>query len=157
MKKVWYFKTQIGTIAIGCDERGITDVAPARVDGIKEKTPLIERAASEIDEYLRGERREFDLPLSVSGTEFQKAVWRELQKIPYGETRSYGDIAKAVGNPKAQRAVGTANNRNKIMIIIPCHRVIGANGHLTGYAGGLDMKKRLLDIEKAGCKAGSEK
>ncbi|MCD8180046.1 MAG: methylated-DNA--[protein]-cysteine S-methyltransferase [Firmicutes bacterium] len=157
MKKVWYFKTQIGTIAIGCDERGITDVTPSRVDGIEEKTPLIERAASEIDEYLKGERREFDLPLSVSGTEFQKAVWRELQKIPYGETRSYGDIAKSMGNPKARRAVGTANNRNKIMIIIPCHRVIGANGHLTGYAGGLDMKKRLLDIEKAGCKTDSEK
>ena len=90
----------------------------------------------------------FDLPLDPIGTEFQKKVWQALKEIPFGETRSYGEIAKLIGNEKASRAVGMANNKNPIAIIIPCHRVIGANGKLVGYAGGLDLKEKLLKLEK---------
>ena len=99
-------------------------------------------------EYLEGKRREFDLPLAPAGTEFMLRVWKALQDIPYGETRSYKDIATMAGNSKACRAVGMANNRNPISIFIPCHRVIGANGVLVGYGGGLDKKTFLLDLEK---------
>ncbi len=91
----------------------------------------------------------FDLPLEPAGTEFQKSVWVALQAIPYGETRSYGDMARQIGNPKACRAVGMANNRNPISIVIPCHRVIGADGSLVGYGGGLDLKQKLLTLEGA--------
>ena len=100
-------------------------------------------------EYLDGKRKEFDFPYKMIGTEFQKKVWHALTKIPYGETRTYKEIATAVGNPKASRAVGMANNRNPIFIVVPCHRVIGANGKLVGYAGGLDMKDALLSLEKS--------
>lgn len=101
-------------------------------------------------EYEKGVRKSFDLPLHIKGTEFQKKVWNALLEIPYGETRSYQDIAIRIGNPKAVRAVGGACNRNPIGIIIPCHRVVGKNGSLTGYAGGLDYKKMLLEHEKMG-------
>lgn len=101
----------------------------------------------QLQEYFAGEREEFDLPLHVTGTEFQVQVLAELQRIPYGETTSYGDIAKRIGRPKAVRAVGAANGRNPIPIIIPCHRVIGSNGDLTGFGGGLDTKKALLRLE----------
>ncbi|MGN1317063.1 MAG: methylated-DNA--[protein]-cysteine S-methyltransferase [Acutalibacteraceae bacterium] len=102
----------------------------------------------QIQEYINGERTDFDLNYRLSGTEFQLSVWRELLKIPYGETRTYKEIAAAMGNSKASRAVGMANNKNPLHIIIPCHRVIGSNGSLTGYAGGLDVKEKLLDIER---------
>ena len=95
-----------------------------------------------------GRRREFQLPLAPKGTEFQQKVWKALLDIPYGETRSYGEIARAIGNPKASRAVGMANNRNPIAIIIPCHRVIGSTGKLVGYGGGLDKKEFLLNLER---------
>jgi methylated-DNA-[protein]-cysteine S-methyltransferase len=101
----------------------------------------------ELSEYFSGKRTSFDLPLNPSGSAFQKRVWEQLRLIPCGQTRSYGDIAKAVGNPKAARAVGHANNRNPIMIIIPCHRVIGADGSLVGFGGGLEVKQFLLDLE----------
>ncbi len=101
----------------------------------------------QLEEYFAGERREFELDLAPSGTPFQLSVWRELRAIPYGETASYGEIAAAVGQPGAARAVGGANNRNPIAIIVPCHRVIGANGTLTGYGGGLPRKQRLLALE----------
>lgn len=114
-----------------------------------EENPLLEKACVQIDEYLAGEREEFVLPIRFVGTRFQEEVWCALLEIPYGETCTYADIAKAVGRPKACRAVGLANNRNPIPLIVPCHRVIGANGRLTGYAGGLDMKKKLLDIERS--------
>ena len=100
-----------------------------------------------MQEYFAGDRKDFDLPLNVSGTEFQVQVLEELQRIPYGETRSYGDIAKRIGRPKAMRAVGAANGRNPIPIIIPCHRVIGSGGDLTGFGGGLDTKEALLRLE----------
>ncbi len=98
----------------------------------------------ELDEYFSGSRTEFDIEVVPDGTEFQQQVWSELQKIPFGQTATYGDIAKRIGNPSASRAVGLANNKNPIPIIIPCHRVIGANGKLVGFAGGLDAKKSLL-------------
>ena len=101
----------------------------------------------QLTEYFAGERKAFDLPLALEGTEFQLAVLEELKKIPYGETTSYGDIAKRIGRPKAVRAVGAANGRNPIPIIVPCHRVIGSDGSLTGFAGGLDMKRKLLELE----------
>jgi methylated-DNA-[protein]-cysteine S-methyltransferase len=119
--------------------------APAAFN--KTETPLIKKTAAQIDEYLSGKRKQFTIPIALQGTEFQTAVWRELQKIPYGETRSYKDIAAAIGRPKAVRAVGMANNRNPIVIIVPCHRVIGHDGSLTGYGGGLPLKRRLLEKE----------
>lgn len=102
----------------------------------------------QITEYLNGQRREFDFPYLLQGTEFQRKVWRALCAIPYGETRTYGEIAAAVGNPKACRAVGMANHQNPILIAVPCHRVIGANGKMVGYGSGLDMKEALLQLEK---------
>ena len=113
------------------------------------ETPLIKKASVQLTEYFAGKRAEFDLPLAPAGTEFQRSVWRALQTIPFGETRSYVDIAVQIGNPKACRAVGMANNRNPIAIIIPCHRVIGRDGSLVGYGGGLDIKQHLLDLENA--------
>jgi methylated-DNA-[protein]-cysteine S-methyltransferase len=105
-------------------------------------------AAAQLDEYFAGERTEFDLDLELVGTAFQREVWAALQTIPYGETRSYGEIADQIGKPGAFRAVGLANGRNPIGIIVPCHRVIGASGSLIGYGGGLDRKKALLDLEQ---------
>jgi len=111
------------------------------------ETELIRRAFGQIEEYLAGRRKSFDLPLYAEGTAFMRQVWDALCRIPYGETRSYRDIAVAVGRPAAARAVGLANKRNPIALIIPCHRVIGADGSLTGFGGGLDMKRRLLELE----------
>jgi methylated-DNA-[protein]-cysteine S-methyltransferase len=102
----------------------------------------------QIDEYFHGNRRYFDFPLDFSGTPFQVSVWRELLKIPYGETRSYGDIARNLGKPNAARAVGMANHENHLAIVIPCHRVVGQDGSLTGYAGGIRVKQQLLSLER---------
>lgn len=117
--------------------------------GIVQETPLIKDAFRQLFEYLIGERKEFDLPIRMRGTEFQKRVWRALLDIPYGETRSYKQIAEAIGNPKGMRAVGMANNRNQLLVVVPCHRVIGANGNLVGYGEGLEMKEFLLRLEKS--------
>lgn len=114
----------------------------------KEKTSVILKAEQELKEYFSGNRREFSVSVHPTGTEFQRNVWHALCDIPYGETRSYKDIAAAIGNPRACRAVGMANHHNPIMIFIPCHRVIGADGSLTGYAGGLDGKEALLELER---------
>lgn len=116
-------------------------------DFIEKDTKLLVKAKNELEEYFEGKRKEFDLPLKQEGTEFQKKVWNALSKIPYGEKRTYKEIAKMIGNEKASRAVGMANNKNNIPIIIPCHRVIGSNGKLVGYVLGLDMKQYLLDLE----------
>ncbi|MFD9908979.1 methylated-DNA--[protein]-cysteine S-methyltransferase [Streptomyces sp. NPDC059063] len=104
-------------------------------------------ATAQLAAYFAGELREFDLPLSLDGTPFQRSVWQQLLKIPYGQTRTYGQLADALGNPAASRAVGLANGKNPIGVIVPCHRVVGANGSLTGYGGGLDRKRRLLEFE----------
>ncbi|MDF1667694.1 MAG: methylated-DNA--[protein]-cysteine S-methyltransferase [Planctomycetota bacterium] len=109
--------------------------------------PILNKAAEQIDEYFAGTRRAFDLAIRPFGTAFQDSVWKRLAEIPYGETRSYGELAKDLGDVKKARAVGMANGRNPISIILPCHRVIGANGSLTGYGGGLDAKSQLLDLE----------
>jgi len=114
---------------------------------VKSDTPLIKETVKQLDEYFSGKRRDFNLPLVLHGTDFQVKVWNALRQIPYGETCTYGEIARMIGSPKACRAVGMANNRNPIPVIIPCHRVIGSNGSLTGYAGGLEIKQKLLNLE----------
>ena len=108
----------------------------------------------QLSEYFSGSRQEFDLTISPKGTVFQQRIWQELQKIPFGRTASYGDIARRVGNPKASRAVGMANSKNPIPIIVPCHRVIGKDGSLTGFGGGLEIKKQLLKLEKVSLRDG---
>lgn len=118
------------------DPTHLRDTAPLR--------PVIEQLA----EYFAGDRRDFDLALAPSGTPFQRRVWSALEEIPYGQTRSYRDIAERIGSPKAVRAVGLANGRNPISVVVPCHRVVGANGSLTGYGGGLANKQLLLDLEQ---------
>ena len=110
-------------------------------------TPLLRRATGQLNEYFAGTRQEFDLPLEPSGTEFQLDCWRALSQIPYGETRSYGEQARNLGRPDRARAVGSANGANPIAIILPCHRVIGADGSLVGFGGGLETKRRLLELE----------
>jgi methylated-DNA-[protein]-cysteine S-methyltransferase len=110
--------------------------------------PVLDEAARQLAEYFAGERRDFDLPLDPVGTPFQLAVWAALRDIPYAETINYGQLAGRVGNPHASRAVGLANGRNPISIVVPCHRVIGANGSLTGYGGGLERKRTLLELER---------
>lgn len=157
MENAYFYQTDLGKIMIVDDEIGITRVS--LVDKSKEEslpssirlmeTELIREAADQLIEYLEGNRREFRVKLNPQGTVFQRQVWDALQNIPYGETRSYKQIAQAIGNEKASRAVGMANHNNPIMCIIPCHRVIGSNGSLVGYAGGLDIKIQLLDLEKA--------
>lgn len=112
------------------------------------ESKLLREARQEVLEYLAGRGKKFSAPLDLQGTPFQLAVWKELIGIPYGETRAYGQIAAKAGNPKASRAVGMACNRNPVAIIVPCHRVVGSDGRLVGYAGGLDIKKRLLDLEQ---------
>ena len=112
--------------------------------------PLLSESVRQLRAYLAGELREFSLPLDLQGTPFQLRVWRELQTIPFGESRSYSQIAQAIGAPRAVRAVGAANGANPVAIIVPCHRVIGSSGKLTGYGGGLPLKRRLLDLESAG-------
>lgn len=109
---------------------------------------VLDHATAQVAEYFAGERTDFDLPLDPAGTEFQRATWLALRAIPYAETINYGQLAGRVGNPRASRAVGLANGRNPISIVVPCHRVIGANGSLTGYGGGLDRKRLLLDLER---------
>lgn len=118
----------------------------AQVGSKEEK--LLDKVEKQITEYLLGKRKKFDVTLELEGTEFQKSVWRELLKIPYGETRSYKQIAEGVKKPKAFRAVGTANGRNPVSIIVPCHRVINEGGKMGGYAGGLNIKETLLSLEK---------
>ncbi|HLG19093.1 MAG TPA: methylated-DNA--[protein]-cysteine S-methyltransferase [Bdellovibrionota bacterium] len=117
------------------------------VELVRKQTPLIEQAGRQIIEYFTGKRQAFDLPLDLRGTDFQKKVWRTLLRIPYGKQWSYHDVAKAIGKPKATRAVGLANNANPIPIVVPCHRVIGKDGSLVGYGGGLPLKTRLLALE----------
>lgn len=151
MKSVFFYETEIGRIGIAEDNSAITDIffkGEELTEYEIKETPLIKKAYSEIKEYLEGKRKSFDVPLCTIGTEFQQKVWNALKCIPYGETRSYEDIAIEVGNKKACRAVGMANNRNPISIIIPCHRVVGKDGKLVGYGGGLNIKEHLLKLEK---------
>lgn len=154
MENVFFYDMKIGRFAIMDDGKDITGMETAGKVNSKDmnvcETELIREAGRQLTEYLEVGRKNFDLPLNPKGTDFQKKVWKALCDIPYGETRSYKQVAEAVGNPKATRAVGMANNRNPIMIFIPCHRVIGSDGSLVGYGGGLDMKEKLLSIEQNG-------
>jgi methylated-DNA-[protein]-cysteine S-methyltransferase len=153
MKNVFFYETSVGEIGIAEVDNKITNVffnksyLPQDRYIIKE-TPLLMNAAIQLKEYLCGKRNCFELPLAPEGTAFRQGVWQALCAIPYGETRSYKDIACSIGNEKACRAVGSANNKNPIPFFIPCHRVIGADGKLVGYLGGLETKKFLLDLEK---------
>ncbi|MCL1963800.1 MAG: methylated-DNA--[protein]-cysteine S-methyltransferase [Firmicutes bacterium] len=153
MKKASFYDMPTGRIGIAEADGAIANVFfghTVRPEAYEtEETPLIRRAAEQLFEYFEGRRRAFDLPLQPIGTRFERAVWDTLLTIPYGETRTYGQVAMRIGNPKACRAVGRANGRNPISIFIPCHRVIGAGGALTGYAGGVEMKERLLGMEAA--------
>lgn len=135
------------TLADETDCGALTAIRFGDEDGADGSAVLV-RAQRQLEEYFRGERTRFDLPLQPKGTPFQLAVWQALTEIPYGETASYGDVARAVGRPKAFRAVGMANHCNPIPIIVPCHRVIGSDGRLTGYAGGLEIKRALLELEQ---------
>ncbi len=146
------YQTILGNIQILEESGGIIGVSFRRIypeNFVDRETSTIRETFRQLSEYFAGNRKTFDLPLNPAGTNFQKKVWRELIKIPYGETRSYKQIAELIGNPKACRAIGSANNKNPIIIIIPCHRVIGATGKLIGYGGGLDRKKCLLKLEKS--------
>jgi methylated-DNA-[protein]-cysteine S-methyltransferase len=140
-------------LALVAGERGIEQI---RFDGIPpedavrhDDVPVLKQASQQLQAYFDGALRTFDLPLSPHGTAFQQSVWDALLAIPYGETRSYREVAAGIGTPKAVRAVGAANGQNPIPIVIPCHRVIGSNGKLTGFGGGLPLKRRLLDLESA--------
>lgn len=150
MKYTHTYKTIIGNIEIIEEDKYIIGVNFNTESSIEDKeTELIKETYKQIKEYLEGKRKIFDIPIKMKGTKFQKKVWKELTKIPYGETRSYKQIAEGIGKPKASRAVGMANHNNPIAIIVPCHRVIGTNNKLVGYAGGLDIKEKLLKIEKS--------
>lgn len=142
------FDSVIGRIVVEDDGSFITRLYMDNAFiGTGDKSRLFTVTKTQLEEYFCGKRREFDIPLKLNGTEFQKTVWNALLTVPYGKTASYKDIAALIGKPKAARAVGGANNKNPIMIIVPCHRVVGANGSLTGYAYGTDIKQKLLDIE----------
>jgi len=151
MKKAYFYDFPLGRIGIAEEGGAVTNVffgnTVKPVEFETEETRFLKRAAEQLFQYFAGERRVFDLPLAPEGTSFERAVWNALLAIPYGETRTYGQIAAALQKPKASRAVGRANGRNPISIFIPCHRVIGADGSLTGYAGGVEMKKALLLLE----------
>ncbi len=144
--------TPLGPVCLVEDARGIRSLK--FMDGGTDLTPPVRPgiyladAGRQLAEYFAGKRRAFDVPLSVHGSKFQEAVWGALQTIPYGETRSYQQIARQIGSAKAARAVGMANNRNPILILIPCHRVVGKDGTLVGYAGGIERKQYLLDLER---------
>jgi len=145
------FDSPVGELLVETDGTSIVQLKSERKanpGGKKEISLMTTRAAVQLREYFNGKRKNFDLPLKPNGTNFQRQVWDALMEIPYGETGSYKQIAQAIDNPDAYRAVGNANNRNPIWIMIPCHRVIGADGTLTGYGGGLEMKQILLNIEK---------
>ena len=150
-RPVLYRDYPIGTLGLMDDGQGLSRVFLRRegvsCDFPEGETALTVRAAAELEEYFDRRRKTFTVPLSPHGTQFQLAVWRALRDIPYGQTRTYGEIAGLVGRPKAARAVGMANHDNPLLIFTPCHRVVGKDGSLTGFACGLEVKRRLLDLE----------
>ncbi len=150
-------KSPVGLITLIASEKALVSLlwpsSSAKLElpekTIKKENSILTATTTQLEEYFAGKRKIFDLPLDPQGTEFQKLVWQQLAKIPYGKFISYGEQARRLGRPKAARAVGAANGKNPISIIIPCHRVLGASGTLTGYAGGLEVKQRLLRLEGA--------
>ena len=150
MKGTAIYRSPGGALQLEYEDGEVVSLRKAEEDAAEsEENALTALIFRQLDEYFAGTRRSFDFPCRAQGTPFQRKVWAALRDIPYGETRTYGDIARAIGQPKAARAVGMANNRNPIYIATPCHRVIGADGSLVGYGGGLAMKAALLELEKA--------
>lgn len=161
---VWAaMKSRVGTIRVAATSRGVCKIAlgketaqaffgwlehhVSRAPGKPERSGIVALALDQIAEYLNGERRDFDLPLDLRGTEFQRSAWSAVAGIPYGQTRTYAQIAQAIGKPFAVRAVGAANGANPLPLVVPCHRVLGSDGSLTGYGGGLEVKQKLLEME----------
>jgi methylated-DNA-[protein]-cysteine S-methyltransferase len=155
MKNICFYESIVGKIAVAMEGDFLVNIFyEYRFGALKEErfigreTEEMANVFEQIQEYLRGKRKIFDVKMLLRGTDFQKKVWEQLEKIPHGETRSYKEIAQQIGVPKSARAVGMANHHNPIPLIIPCHRVIGASGKLVGYGGGLDLKQKLLTLEK---------
>lgn len=148
MKYELLMDSPVGVLTMKSDGENLTELRFGDQRVGLDSCPILKQAAEQVSEYFSGQRREFTIPLKAEGTAFQCKVWDALRSIPYGETATYADIAGIVGNPKAYRAVGGANNRNPLAIVVPCHRVIGANGKLVGYAGGMDVKEYLLKLEQ---------
>lgn len=152
-----YYASPLGTVTLQANEQGLlgvwfeTHTTKPEDLGIQEDSfPIFQSVKEQLERYFAGDAVQFDVPIAAKGTPFQQSVWHALTTIPYGETWSYAQLADAIGNPKAVRAVGLANGKNPVSVIVPCHRVIGKNGKLTGYAGGIERKQRLLTIEGIG-------
>jgi methylated-DNA-[protein]-cysteine S-methyltransferase len=152
----WVMNSKIGRLYLVASEKGLQGVYWRKqsvpmmksLSDVRSEIRILSNTARELEEYFEGKRKKFDLPLDVNGTPFQTLVWKQLSKIPYGKTYSYSDIAERIKNAKAVRAVGTANGKNPLCIIVPCHRVIAADGSMGGYSGGLAIKAKLLELEK---------
>ncbi len=148
-----YLDTPIGTLRLLAENAQLVNIEFAGQYGangaVENNDTVLAACAAQLTDYFAGKRRHFDLPLAPQGSPFQLSVWAALANIPFGQVRSYRDIAQSIGNPAAVRAVGAANGRNPLPIVVPCHRVIGSNGALTGFAGGLEVKRFLLDLERA--------
>ena len=166
---IQHHQTQIGELLLGSfgnrlcllgfgdqeARRAIDDWIRKKLDAesVDQSDEVLEKTRKQVDEYLKGNRKEFDIPLLMVGTDFQKRVWKALLRVPYGATSTYGQIAEEIGSPRAVRAVGNANRANPVSIIVPCHRVIGSDGELVGYGGGLSLKKWLLRLEQGDTRA----
>lgn len=151
-----YYQSPNGQMTIQANDIGllgawfeIQTTQPQELGAYSDDHAILNQTKIQLEEYFSGSRTQFDLPLAAKGTDFQQSVWQALCKIPYGETWSYQQLADEIGNPKAVRAVGLANGKNPISVIVPCHRVIGKNGKLTGYAGGVETKEKLLQLERS--------
>ena len=151
MKTYYTYNTSIGECTLVEEDHFLIEIHYGKetIDGLYQTNDLLDQTFRELEEYFKGQRKEFNIPLQMKGTPFQLKVWEALCTIPYGKTCSYQDIAIQIGNPKAVRAVGMANNRNPIPFIVPCHRVIGKNKKLVGYAYGVELKQRLIEMEKS--------
>ncbi len=152
-----YYDSPLGTVTLQANEQGLLGVwfethttKPEDLGTQEDSFPIFQSVKEQLERYFAGDAVQFDVPIAAKGTPFQQSVWHALTTIPYGETWSYAQLADAIGNPKAVRAVGLANGKNPVSVIVPCHRVIGKNGKLTGYAGGIERKQRLLAIEGIG-------
>ncbi len=154
MKSLFFYQTPIGSLGIVENNKTVTHLffegEPVPTEALMQETKLLKEAGHQLQLYFAGQLREFNLPLAPVGTEYMRRVWDALCAIPYGETRSYREVASSLGNPDAARAVGLANNKNPLPLFIPCHRVIGSNRKLVGYRGGLSAKEQLLALEKQG-------
>ncbi|WP_455715047.1 methylated-DNA--[protein]-cysteine S-methyltransferase [Anaerosporobacter sp.] len=145
-----HYKSPVGMLCIEEENNVIISLCldTSEETSTDKETAILKKATNQLEEYFNGKRKEFDLPIKINGTDFQQKVWKALQTIPYGETCSYKEIAEKIANPKASRAVGGANNKNPIMIIVPCHRVIGTNGSMVGFGAGIGVKEYLLNLER---------